>query len=159
VSSIGLVLIILVPVLLGLGAAGYGIWLAVRQLGRRHTDTQAKVYAGPNGQIVDVPVMQISRLAPGQSLVALGRNTGHASFRIHGHGVEYRILRRRFVPFVAITQVDAPYAGRPYFTMWIQGQTTGLGILATAEPAVQHALWYLSRTCPLTSAARARIGW
>lgn len=156
-SAVALVLVIALPTLAGLAAAGWGIWFAVRQVRRRHTDTQATTYAGPNGPVVRIPVMQISRLLPGQSLIAAGRVTGHASFEIHPHGIEYRIAKRTFVPFNAVTQVDAPYPSRPYMTLQVTGFSGGIGVVATAEPALRHALWQLAHYCQLTHQARARI--
>lgn len=158
-SGLELALVIALLVLVGLGAAGFGIWLAVKQIRRKHTDAGAKGRPDPTGQrqIVDIPVMQITRLFPGQSLAGFGRVQGVASMSIHPGGLEYRMLRKTYVPFAVITPVDAPSSGRPYRTVWFQGQATGLGVLVAAEVALRQALWHLSRTSPLTDRARARI--
>lgn len=157
-KAAALVLVIVVPTLAGLGIAGWGVWFAVQHAGRRHTDTQATTYTSPAGPVVRIPVMQITRLMPGLPLFGYARAVGVASFEIQPQGIEYRLIRRKFVPFAAVTQVDAPYPGRPYFTVQTTDSIGGIGVLATAEPAVRHALWHLAHRCPLTPQARLRAG-
>jgi hypothetical protein len=145
----------LAAALVGLVIAGLAVGFAVRQE-RRLRHAQPSVRPGSEGQVVDIPVRQITRLLPG-ALVAFGRARGIALFRIYPHGIEYRIVRRASVPFAEIEEVDAPFPGRPYFTVRFRGRVAGIGVLAAAEHVVGHAMWRLAGTCRLTDRAKARI--
>jgi hypothetical protein len=145
----------LVAVLLALVITGVVVRFMIRRA-RMLRHGEPSVRQGPHGQIIDIPVRQISRVPPGAPVIAVARARGIAPFRIHPHGIEYRILRRTSVTFEAITEVDAPFPTQPYFTIRFRDESSDLGVLATSDHAARYALSHLARTCLLTERARAR---
>lgn len=151
---------VVIGLLFGFGGLAFAAFAVVWAI-NKHKRDRAKVPSivpGPSGDIVDIPVLQITRVYPGElAFAGFARNHGWASLRIHPEGVEYRLFSVQHVPFANVSSVDVPYAGQRYLTIWFHSQHTGLGVVPSNEQSLRAALDLFARRGLLTQGAYARL--
>lgn len=146
------VLLVLGVLVVGFGLIAVILFLLFRSR-RVAGERRVSVTQVGGARVVDIPVMQISRISLSLPMLSLGRSNIGNHFRVTPTGIEYKIVFGKQVPYDRISLIDVPYPSNPCYLVVGFGGSGGIGVLTNSPQATHAALIELSRHCRLTPRA------